>query len=251
LWAPGTAAMPEAIRTSVTAPADLGPGLDSSNWLMVPTKYHQLYYQASADLKTVAEAYRLLDNVYEFLSRRSPAKPDAPVRVFLVPGERGKSRSSKQMVAARTGADADATFIISSLIHEETHLFNFAFLGNAAQGWWAGEYTCIYHQERARLTRAGGDLKTAIARPVPKSPLALSSLEGGDQSTFDAAVSALYFLEETYGATRMIEFRRASLLASKNSNGRPLPISVFRSVFGKDASALDVEWRKFFGWGAI
>ncbi len=218
---------------------------------MVPTKYHQIYYQGSADTKTVVEVYQVIDNLYDFLSRGSPANAKPPVRVFLVPGERGKSRCSPQAVAMRTGASADAAFIVSSLMHEETHLFNFAFLGDSAQGWWTGEFSCIYHQERARLTRQGADLKSELSRRLPNGPLGpLSSLEGLGQPAFDSALSALYFLEETYGTARMIEFRRQCLISSKATNGHALMNSVFRKVFDKDAAVLDGEWRAFFGWAA-
>jgi hypothetical protein len=250
LWTPNRAALPEAVKVRVSALGDLGPGLESAEWLMVPTKYHQIYYQASADTKTVVGVYQVIDNLYDFLSRRSPAKAKPPVRVFLVPGERGKSRCSPQAVAMRTGANADAAFIVSSLMHEETHLFNFAFLGDSAQGWWTGEFSCIYHQERARLTRQGADLKSELSRRLPNGPLGpLSSLEGLGQPAFDSAISALYFLEETYGTARMIEFRRQCLISSKATNGHALMNSVFRKVFDKDAAVLDGEWRAFFGWG--
>jgi hypothetical protein len=251
LWTPNGATLPEAVKVRVSALGDLGPELESAEWSMVPTKYHQIYYQASADIKTVVEVSRVIDNLYDFLGRRSPAKARLPVRVFLVPGERGKSRCSLQAVAMRTGADADTAFIVSSLMHEETHLFNFAFLGDRAQGWWAGEFSCIYHQERARLAKQGADIKSELSRRLPNGPISpLSSLQGPAQPAFDSALSALYFLEETYGAARMIEFRRQCLISSKGTNGHALPASVFREVFGKDAAVLDREWRAFFGWGA-
>lgn len=219
------------------------------SWLMVPTRYHQIYYQASADMNTVAEVYQSIDNLYEFLDRRSPAKARPPVRVFLVPGEHGQSRCSPQSVAMRTGADANAAFILGSLMHEETHLFNFAFLGTSAQGWWTGEFSCIYHQERALLTRQSTDVRGALSRRLPNGPAGtLASLEGRGKDAFDSAVSALFFLEETYGPARMIEFRRQCLMSSKSTNGRALPESVFRKVFGKDTTTLDREWRAFFGW---
>jgi hypothetical protein len=244
LWIPNGAVLPEPVKVKAPALGDLGPELESAEWLMVSTKYHQIHYQASMDMRTLTEVYQVIDNLYDFLSRRSPANAKWPVRVFLVPGERGRSRVSPQAVAMRTGADADAAFIIGSLMHEETHLFNFAFLGAAAQGWWTGEFTCIYHQERARLTRLGADLKSELARQLPNGPSgALASLEGPTQSAFYSATSALYFQEETYGAARMIEFRRLSLMSSKATNGQALPASVFRQVFGKDAVALDSEWR--------
>jgi hypothetical protein len=251
LWIPTGAALPEPVHVRAHAPADLGPDLESSEWLMVSTRYHQIHYQPSIDVKTLTDVYQVIDNLYDFLSRRSPVNAKVPVRVFLVPGQHGQSRVSPQTAAMRTGADADAAFIVGSLMHEETHLFNFAFLDGAAQGWWTGEFSCIYHQERARLTKQGVDLKSELARQLPNGPSGtLASLEGngGTQAAFNSAVSALYFLEETYGAARMIEFRRESLVASKATNGRGLPASVFRDVFGKDAEALDREWRAFFGW---
>ena len=149
----------------------------------------------------------------------------------------------------RTGANADAAFIVSSLLHEETHVFNFAFLGERAQGWWTGEFMCIYDQERALLTKHGVEIRQELARRLPNGPLGpLSSLDSLAQPAFDSALSALYFLEEAYGPARMIEFRRQSLIASRETNGRALPASVFRQVFGKDVTALDREWRAFFGW---
>jgi hypothetical protein len=241
--------LPEPVKVRVNALGDFGSELESAEWLMVSTKYHQIHYQASVDKGMLAEVYQVIDNLYDFLSRRSPANAKSPVRVFLVPGERGRSRVSPQAVALRTGADADAAFIVGSLMHEETHLFNFAFLGESAQHWWTGEFTCIYYQERARLAKQGGDVKSDMARRLPSGPSGpLASLEGPSQRAFDSAVSALYFLDETYGDARMIEFRRASLVSSKATNGRALPASVFRQVFGKDAAVLDREWRDFFGW---
>jgi hypothetical protein len=249
LWNPNGAVLPEPVKVRVHALGDLGPELESAEWLMVPTKHHQVYYQNTIDMRMLNEVYQVIDNLYDFLSQRSPANAKQPVRVFLVPGERGRSRVSPQAVAMRTGADADAAFIVGSLLHEETHLFNLTFLGERGQNWWAGEFSCIYYQERARLTKQGADLKHELARSLPNGPSGLlSSLEGPTQPTFDAAVSALYFLEETYGAARMIEFRRESLMASKTTNGRALPASVFPQVFGKDAAVLDREWRAFFGW---
>ena len=249
LWIPNGAVLPEPVKVRVRALGDLGPELESAEWLMVSTKHHQIYYQAGIDMRMLDEVYQVIDNLYDFLGRRSPANARQPVRVFLVPGERGRSRVSPQAVAMRTGADADGAFIVGSLMHEETHLFNLTFLGERGQNWWTGEFSCIYYQERARLTKQGADLKRELARRLPNGPSGLlASLEGPSQPAFDAAVSALYFLEETYGMARMIEFRRESLMASRTTNGHALPASVFLQVFGKDAAVLDREWRAFFGW---
>ena len=249
LWVANGAAFPEPAKVRVHALGDLGPELESAEWLMVSTKYHQIYYQTPIDGRMLGEVYQVIDNVYEFLGRRSPVNAKQPVRVFLVPGERGRSRVSPKAVALRTGADAETAFILGSVMHEETHLFNLTFLGESGQNWWAGEFSCIYHQERARLTRESTDMKRDLARRLPNGPPgSLASLEGPTQQAFDAAVSAMYFLEETYGMARMIEFRRQSLEASKTNHGRAPPASLFLQVFGKDAVALDREWRAFFGW---
>ena len=249
LWTRTPGDLPEPVKVRVESVGDLGSDLGSREWLRISTKYHEVYYQPSVNVKTLAQVYQVVDNLYDFLSRRSPASPKWPVRVFLVSGERGRSRVSPQAGAVRTGADADAAFIVGSLMHEETHLFNFAYLGNSAQGWWSGEFTCIYNQERTRLAHDSVDMKGELARRVPKGPAAhLASLEGPSQEAFDAAVSALYFFEETYGAARVTDFRRRSLASSKSTNGRALPASVFREAFGKDAALLDKEWRAFYGW---
>jgi hypothetical protein len=249
LWISNGAVLPEPAKVGVRALEEFGADFEPMEWLVVSTKYHQIHYQASIDLKMLAELYQVIDNLYDFLSRRSPVNPKTPVRVFLVPGQRGRSRVSPEANALRTGADADVAFIVGSVMHEETHLFNFAFLGATPQNWWTGEFSCIYYQERARLTKTGADVKGEFARQLPTGPWArLASLEGPSQPAFNSATSALYFLEETYGAARMIDFRRQSLISSKASNGRPLPPAVFRQVFGKDAEQLDLDWRTFFGW---
>src|SRR4029077_13452983 len=118
LWIPNGAVLPEPVKVRVRALGDLGPELESAEWLMVPTKYHQIHYQATIDMRMLDEVYQVVDNLYDFLGRRSPANAGRPVRVFLVPGERGRSRVSPQAVAMRTGADADAAFIVGSLMHE-------------------------------------------------------------------------------------------------------------------------------------
>jgi len=249
LWIPSGSRLPDPVKVRVQSLGDLGSDLESDEWLMVSTKYHEIHYQPSIDMKMLADVYQVIDNLYEFLNRRSPVPAKSPIRVFLVPGQRGRSRVSPQAVAMRTGADAEATFVVGSLMHEETHLFNFAFLGQAAQGWWTGEFTCIYNQERARLTKLGVDPKSDVAHQLPNGPSgSLASLEGPNQAALTSAMSALYFLEETFGASRMIDFRRQSLISSKATNGAALPASVFAQAFGKDTEALNREWRAFFGW---
>ena len=141
--------MPSPTTVQVSELYDLGKDLENRQWLMVPTKDHQIHFTPSADKTKVAEIYARIDNLYTFLAQRSPAKPPTPIRVFLVPGEIGRSRCSKTSNAMRAGADGDTLFILTSLLHEETHIFNFAFLNDTPQGWWTGEFSCIYFQQRA------------------------------------------------------------------------------------------------------
>ena len=249
LWQKNGAPFPSPQTVQVGSLGELGSELEDREWLMVRSKYHHLYYQPSTDPKVVAEVYQLIDNLYEFLSQRSPATVKRPVLVFLVPGERGRSRCCFRTNAMRTGASVNTAFILSSLLHEETHLFNHAFLGDKSQGWWTGEFTCIYFQERARLTEEGSDIKAAFRSRLPNGPIGqLAELDGYGERAFDEAFTALFFLEETYGRARFSQFRRQCLVSSQASNGGPLPKSVFAQVFGKESQELDQEWRAFFGW---
>src|SRR4029077_13502031 len=85
LWIPNGAVLPEPAKVRVNALGDLGSELESADWLMVSAKYHQIYYQPTIDMRMLGEVYQVIDNLYDFLSRRSPANAKQPVRVFLVP----------------------------------------------------------------------------------------------------------------------------------------------------------------------
>ncbi|HEY5912594.1 MAG TPA: STN domain-containing protein [Verrucomicrobiae bacterium] len=251
LWQPNKAAPPDPIKVRIGSLGDdLGRDLENQEWLMIPTRHHELLFQDSADRKKVAELWRLLDGLYVFLDGRSPAKPPTPIRAFLVPKERGRSRCSRASLAMRTGELGDLPFVLTSLLHEETHLFNFAFLGERAQSWWPGEFCCIYFQERALLEHEGRDLKQELKSRLPRGPVGpLAELDRHGKSAFDDALAAQFFLEEKYGKERLDEFRRRSLVASKASNGGRLPEDIFQQVFGKNPAILNVEWRAFQGWG--
>jgi hypothetical protein len=249
LWQKNGEAFPSPKAVQVGSLGDLGRELENREWLMVQSKYHHLYYQSSTDANLVVEVYQLIDNLYEFLSQRSPATVKPPVLAFLVPGERGRSRCCFRANAMRTGANADIAFILSSLLHEETHLFNHAFLGDKSQGWWTGEFTCTYFQERARLAAEGSDIKTAFRSRLPNGPIGrLDELESYGRRASDTAFTVLFFLEESYGRARFNQFRRQCLVSSQATNGGPLPKSVFTQVFGTESQKLDQEWRAFFGW---
>ena len=229
---------------------DLGADLENRSWRMIPTRYHQVHFQPTLDETMVAEICARIDNIYDFLAGRSPTKPPTPIRAFLVPDERARSRCSRTANAMRTGDQGDVQFILASLIHEETHLFNFAFLKEVPQGWWSGEFTCIYFQERALWTAQGENPKTAAAARLPNGPSCrLAEIQSRGKDAFDEALSALLFLEERYGRDKLVAFRQACLQASLKSAGGPLDDAVFADVFGRTVSQLNTEWREFYGWG--
>ena len=251
LWQRSDVAMPAPVTEHVGAGdlGGLGEDLENRDWLMVSTGHHQLYFQPSADRAKVSELYRLLDGVYAFLSGRNPARPSTPIKAFLVPNERGHSRCSQLVTAMRTGEQGELPFLLTSLLHEETHLFNFAFLGRKPQNWWCGEFSCVYFQERARLDAEHRGLRKELISRLPKGPIGpLTELDRRGKDALDEAVAAMFFLEETYGRARLNDFRRRCLASAKAGNGGTLPESVFKQAFGKDAVTLDKEWRAFFGW---
>lgn len=243
--------MPVPQTVEVKRVEGLGKDIENREWQMISTQYHQIYYQASTDKKKVSEVYSLIDNIYTFLEGRSPVKLGAPVKAFLVPGEWGRSRCNQISRAMRTGDQGDVLFILTSLLHEETHLFNFAFLNNKAQGWWTGEYTCIYFQQRALWEGEGKDIRNEITSRLPDGPRCrLNRIDNLEKETFDEALSALYFFEEEYGREGLIRFRKACLEQSRKTNGGSLPESVFEEVFGQDVGRLEQQWMQFYGWGA-
>ena len=217
LWEPSTATLPSPVKVPVGNLTGLGQDLENQEWLMIQTTFHQLFFKNSADPKKAANLARLLDGLYVFLDGRSPTKPEPPIRAFLVPAERGRSRCSPTSQAMRTGELGELAFLLTGLLHEETHLFNFAYLGEHAQGWWSGEFCCLYYQERARLEEAGQDLKNVIKAKLPQGPVApLAELDRHGKNAFDEAMAAQFFFEEKYGREAMLDFRRECLIASKS-----------------------------------
>ena len=150
LWRKNSAALPTPVTATADDLGDFGRGIEGRAWLMVHTRHHRIHYQASLDRGKLAEIYARIDNLYDFLSERSPMKAKTPLAVYLIPEELGLSRCSRDARAMRTGAQGDTDFILSSLLHEETHLFNFAWLGERQQNWWCGELpVCISRNARA------------------------------------------------------------------------------------------------------
>lgn len=243
--------MPEPRLVDVGELGGLGEELENRKWLMVGTGYHQIHFQQSADRQKVAEIYSRIDNVYRFLAERSPAGLQIPIKVFLVPDEYAKSRCDRESNAMRTGDRADAQVMLTSLLHEETHLFNYAFLDKVPQGWWAGEYSCQYFQQRALWNGLGKEVKREIVTLLPDGPgCGLREISSLGKKAFNEAISVFYFLEERYGREKMIKLRKLLLEESLKTKGTSLSNSVFEQVYGKSIEILDKEWQRFYGWGS-
>jgi len=243
--------MPRPTTVTVGQLGSLGTELENRDWQMIATGRHEIYYQPSTDVRKVAELYSLIDNVYEFLAGRSPAELKTPIKVFLVPNEWGRSRCDKASNAMRTGDQGDVDFMLTSILHEETHLFNFAFLDNRMQGWWAGEFFCIYFQKRALLQAQEKDVRQEVISELPNGPRhGLGELDKAGKKVFDEAFSALYFFEEKYGREKLNRFRRACLEESRKGHAASLSDSVFAGVFDESIDRLEQEWLKFYGWSS-
>jgi hypothetical protein len=228
---------------------DFGERIAGRDWLTVRTRYHRLCYQASFDKATVAALYARIDNLYEFLSGRSPTKAKTPIDVFLVPEELGRPLVWREANAMRIGAQGDLDSILAGLLREETHLFNLAYLDRHQEGEWCGDFMGVYFQERARLQAGQKDVKAGLKAPLDGHPAArLRDLDGMGENAFPEAAAALFFLEDTFGPVRMNQFRRVCLERSKALNSTMLSSTVFRDVFGRDVDTLDQEWRAFYGW---
>ncbi|UCG55802.1 MAG: hypothetical protein JSU70_13135 [Phycisphaerales bacterium] len=252
LWKRGLGQIPSPVTVEVGQTGGLGEDLENRQWLMMSTQYHEIYFQQSTDENKIAELYCLIDNIYEFLKGRSPAKAEPPIKAFIVPNQLGHSRCSMLTNAMRTGDQGDIISIVTSLLHEETHLFNFAFLQGKAQGWWAGEFTCIYFQTRAGLQAQGKNVKNEICAKLPDGPLYhLGQIAGADKAAFDEAVAAMFFFEQKYGSETLNRFRRACLEAAKATDGGELQEAVFCDIFGTDMESLEKQWLEFYGWTSI
>jgi hypothetical protein len=241
--------MPQPTTVEVNELGELGKDLEHKKWQMIATRYHQIHFQPSTSKRKLAEIFARIDNLYDFLAERSPEKPPTPVKVFLVPGETGHSRCCRITTAMRTGDAGDAFFMLASLLHEETHLFNFAFLDKVPQGWWAGEFTCQYFQQRALWLGWAKDVRKEIKARMPGGPgCHLAEIGARGRQAFNEAISVLFFLEEQVGREKSIALRKALLVESQKTDGKSLSNSVFQEIFGKPIEQLEAEWRRFYGW---
>jgi len=252
LWTPHPVPNRRVRREYVTGISDLGEDIAGKEWRVVATQYHDVYYMPSMDPDKLEQLLSRLDNIYAFLAPWSPAPLTTPVRVFLIPGQWAHSRCSVKDHAMRTGDVAPAEFLLTSLLHEETHLFNFAYLGGLGQGCWAGEFSCQYFQLRAGMEREGRRvLQEIVTKRLPWGPSCKFGQIALDCTNhFPEAFSALYFLDEAYGADQLVRLREAWLKAAKERHGGTDGEDAFLSVCGKGFDKLDREWRQFYRWPA-
>jgi hypothetical protein len=166
LWIPRAVDMSKPQREFVEKVGPSGKDLEGKEWLVISTKYNKIYYQNSIDQTKLKQVVRYVDNVYDFLKSWSPASPEIPIKSFLVPGELGQSRCCFETNSMRTGDKGDVVMIITSYLHEKTHLFNDSYIGKPGQGMWAGEFTCHYFQQRARQEARKRDVKHHIKSAV-------------------------------------------------------------------------------------
>jgi aminopeptidase YwaD len=257
IWSPKTIDLTKTEREYVKTAGDLGNDLEGKEWETIATKYHRVYYQPSIDKAKLKQVVQCLDNLYDFITIWSPAAPQVPIKTFLVPNELARSRCSRNSKSMRTGDKGRAIFMTTSLLHEETHLFNFAYLGNKAQGWWSGEFSCIYFQERTRLLAEKGDVKKFIHANLPDGPkhsfgeIAPAANQQIDDHILGEAFSAMYFLHSTYGDEKFREFR-FELLRLAKSKGTSVSDSdaAFKKVFDVGFDELNARWRRLYGWDA-
>ena len=164
LWVPRAIDMSKPRREFVENVGFSGKDLEGKEWLVISTKYNKIYYQNSIDQIKLRQVVRYVDNVYDFLKSWSPASPEIPIKSFLVPDEEGNSRCFFNTNSMRTGDKGDVVMIITSFLHEETHLFNNAYLGKLEQGMWTGEFTCHYFQQ-CTGRRLGKGMSSIILNP--------------------------------------------------------------------------------------
>jgi aminopeptidase YwaD len=239
-------------REKVENIGPLGSDLEGKDWLVISTKYNKIYYQDSIDKTKLEQIVRYVDNVYDYLKSWSPACPEIPIKSFLVPNELAHSRCCFETNSMRTGDQGDVITIITSFLHEETHLFNDAYIGKAGQGVWAGEFTCHYFQQRAKLEAKKSDVKRYVKSSLPDGPKRLLGNIGSEGSAlFHEAFSVMYFMHKTYGDESFYKFRLECLRQAKTKiNSKRDPEDIFIKATGKGFSELNPQWLKFYDWDA-
>jgi aminopeptidase YwaD len=255
IWVPNNVDLSKPRQEYVKSVGTLGNDLAGKKWQTVSTKYNLIHYQNTIDKAKLKQVAQCLDDLYEFLKLWNPNAPDVPIKTFLVPDERGRSRCCKETNSMRTGDKGDAAFITTSLLHEETHLFNFAYLNKQPQGWWAGEFSCVYFQERARLEAEHADIRRHVKSILPDGPktslggIAPDANKKIDDYILGEAFSAMYFLHSKYGDQKLREFRTECLRLAKTKGVSASDSDApFKTAFGVGFDELDPQWRQFYGW---
>lgn len=240
----------QAKQEYVKSVKDLGDDWIARQWQVLDTQYHRVYYDSSIDHVKLAHVAGCLDNLYEFLQGWFPTRSEVPIRTFLIPNQYAHSRCSFKSNAMRTGDKGNAVTMITSLLHEEVHLFNFSYLGKPGQGWWAGEFSCLYFQNRLKLEAMGKDVRGSILAKLPNGPgCHFGKITDNAKQRFEQAFSAMYFLHTAYGDHKFCQFRIACLRSAKENLTRTGPDdSLFGQCFGKSIDELDRQWRAFYGW---
>lgn len=253
LWVPRAVNTSKPQQERVESIGTLGNDLEGKEWLVISTKYNRIYYQPSIDAGKLKQVVRWVDNAYDFLKKWNPDVPETPIKTFLVPGELGKSRCCPLTNSMRTGDKGDPGMIVTSLLHEETHLFNHACLQKRKQGWWLGEFSCHYFQQRMKLETAKKDVKGYAKSKLPDGPrCSFREIAPNARERFDEAFSAMYFLHKTYGDENLYKFRVECLRqADRERYSAGDSEGAFKIAFGKDFEELDRQWRQFYGWDTI
>ena len=114
----------QARQEFVKSAGDLGDDLTGKQWQILETKYHRVYYTSSTDPVKLAQVVGCLDNLFVFLGKWYPTKPDVPIKTFLVPGQYGRSRCSYRNAMRTVSAfrrhfrfaSAQTSFALSAVI---------------------------------------------------------------------------------------------------------------------------------------
>jgi aminopeptidase YwaD len=252
LWTPHIVDMTKPRQERVDRIGTLGTDLEGKDWLVISTKYNRIYYQPSIDAAKLRQVAGCIDNAYEFLKKWNPDAPETPIRTFLVPNELAHSSCCQRTNSMRTGDKGDLQRIVTSLLHEETHLFNHACLHKRTQGWWLGEFSCQYFQQRMKLEAAQQDVRQSVKSKLPDGPrCSLREIAPNAKERFDEAFSAMYFLHETFGDESLYKFRLECFKQTDQEPSSSLDSEgAFTIAFGKGFDELDRQWRRFYGWAA-
>ncbi len=218
---------------------------EGQKWNRISTKYFDLHFKNSADREKILRLARTQDNVYRFLHERTGRDIPYPIKAYLMPGDTQAHCDFKTTSIYLTEM-GDLDYYICLYMHEVTHLFN----KGRAQNWWSGEFMCSYDQGRASRHENGAweFFKKAAERDSAKwaevdGNMDRSSLPGAkwDNRLFKAG-AIYYFIEETYGAKKLVEFWDRNCDSLAGNDVQP----IFEAVLGKTIEELQDEYQWFY-----